>query len=103
MDKRPFPAYKGDKPYIFVSYAHANADSVYPLMTALHERGVRIWYDEGIEPGSKWRDELSSAIENADKVLFLASKRSVTSPNCEREIDFALSLGVPVRVASSEY
>ncbi|MEM6537342.1 MAG: tetratricopeptide repeat protein [Pseudomonadota bacterium] len=102
MDKRPFPAYKGDKPYIFVSYAHANADSVYPLMTALHERGVRIWYDEGIEPGSKWRDELSSAIENADKVLFLASKRSVTSPNCEREIDFALSLGVPVRVAYIE-
>ena len=26
---RPFPAYKGDEPFIFVSYAHANADTVY--------------------------------------------------------------------------
>lgn len=28
--ERPFPAYKGDEPYIFVSYAHADEDMVYP-------------------------------------------------------------------------
>jgi|GEM_PF-1898248 len=102
MDQRPFPAYKGDEPYIFVSYAHADSARVYPLLTDLRERGVNIWYDEGIEPGSKWREELSSAIQNAEKVLFIASKKSVASANCEREIDYALSLNIPVRLAYIE-
>ena len=102
MDQRPFPAYSGDEPYIFVSYAHADAATVYPLLVDLRDRGVNIWYDEGIEPGSKWREELSSAIENAEKVLFVASKKSIASSNCERELDFALSLNVPVRVVYIE-
>ena len=102
MEQRPFPAYKGDGPYIFVSYAHADSGAVYPLLSALRDRGVNIWYDEGIEPGSKWREELSSAIQNAEKVLFIASKRSVASANCERELDYALSLNIPVRLAYIE-
>ncbi len=102
MEQRPFPAYKGEGPYIFVSYAHVDSDTVYPLLIALRERGINIWYDEGIEPGSKWREELSTAIQNAEKVLFIASKRSVASANCERELDYALSLNIPVRLAYIE-
>ncbi|NNE41893.1 MAG: TIR domain-containing protein, partial [Marinicaulis sp.] len=102
MEKRPFEAYRGDDPYIFVSYAHADSETVYPLLISLRERGVNIWYDEGIEPGSKWREELSSAIEHADKVLFVVSKKSAASVNCEREIDYALSLTVPVQVVYIE-
>lgn len=102
MNQRPFPAYKGDEPYVFVSYAHADSAMVYPMLVDLRDRGVNIWYDEGIEPGSKWREELSSAIQNADKVLYVASEKSIASPNCEREIDFALSANVPVRVVYIE-
>ena len=102
MEKRPFPAYRGDEDYVFVSYAHADSARVYPLLTALRERGVNIWYDEGIEPGSKWREELSTAIANADRLLYVASKSSVASQNCERELDYALSLGVPVQVCYLE-
>ena len=102
MEERPFEAYRGDDPYIFVSYAHADSEAVYPLLIALRERGVNIWYDEGIEPGSKWREELSSAIEHADKVLFIVSKKSAASVNCEREIDYALSMSVPVQVVYLE-
>ncbi len=99
MEQRPFPAYKGDEPYVFVSYAHADSATVYPLLVDLRDRGLNIWYDEGIEPGSKWREELSNAIQNAEKVLFIASQTSIESANCEREIDYALSLNIPVRVA----
>lgn len=102
MNNRPFPAYKGDEPYVFVSYAHADSAKVYPLLVDLRDRGVKIWYDEGIEPGSKWREELSTAIQNAEKVLYIASAKSIDSPNCEREIDYALSLNVPVRVVYIE-
>ena len=30
--EKPFPAHTGDEPYIFVSYAHADDDLVYPQL-----------------------------------------------------------------------
>ena len=60
---RPFHAYRGEEPFVFVSYAHEDADVVYPEITGLHERGFNIWYDEGISPGSAWRDELAQRVE----------------------------------------
>ena len=47
----PFPAHSGSAPYLFVSYAHVNADKVYPEIAWLHEAGINIWYDEGITAG----------------------------------------------------
>jgi len=44
MDK-PFPAYQGDDPYIFVSYAHDDADLVFPEMQRLRDAGFNVWYD----------------------------------------------------------
>ena len=42
MDK-PFPAYKGDDPYVFVCYAHDDEDVVYPEMAWLHEQGINLY------------------------------------------------------------
>ena len=44
MDK-PFSAYKGNDPYVFVCYAHDDEDLVYPEMAWLHEQGINLWYD----------------------------------------------------------
>ncbi len=41
MDK-PFPAYKGDRPYVFVCYAHDDEYVVYPEIAWLHEQGINI-------------------------------------------------------------
>jgi hypothetical protein len=35
--ERPFPAYKGDDPYIFVCYAHDDSEMVYPEIIRLRE------------------------------------------------------------------
>jgi hypothetical protein len=51
--QRPFPAYDGNEPYVFVCYAHDDAGEVYPEITRLKDAGVNIWYDEGIAPGSE--------------------------------------------------
>lgn len=40
----PFPAYKGDEPYVFVSYAHDDSSQVYPEITRLHDQGFNVWY-----------------------------------------------------------
>jgi len=88
--KPPFPAYEGDEPFVFVSYSHADSDRVFEELRFLKDAGINIWYDEGITPGSRWSDELASAIERADLFLALLTTSAVSSENCLNEIDFAL-------------
>jgi len=80
--ERPFPAYQGDEPYIFVSYAHDDAELVYPEISRLKNRGFNIWYDEGIRPGSTWRDEVALALTQCSVFLYFITPRSVASRNC---------------------
>ena len=94
MDK-PFSAYSGDEPYIFVSYAHADADRVYSEIRWLHEQGFNVWYDEGIKPGSVWREELAKAIDGAAMFLFFVTPASITRPNCLREVGYAVDHEFP--------
>ena len=42
--ERPFPAYKGGKPYIFVSYAHEDSEVVFPEIQWLKDQGFNLWY-----------------------------------------------------------
>ena len=87
----PFDAYKGDKPYIFVSYAHLNSKVVFRHITRLRDEGFRIWYDEGIDPGTDWSDEIAKALTNATSFLVFVSPEMVESHNVKKEIVFALS------------
>lgn len=89
MDK-PQPAYRGTEPYIFVCYAHADANVVYPELRWLQDEGIRIWYDEGISAGRVWRAEIGAAVEGAERVLFYISPESLKSDHCNREISVAL-------------
>ena len=89
--ERPFSAYKGTEPYIFVSYAHDDAGIVYPEMLRLREAGFNIWYDEGISPGATWRDEVALALTQCSLFLYFVTPRSVASPNCQQELNFSLS------------
>jgi TolB-like protein/Tfp pilus assembly protein PilF len=96
--KRPFSAYQGDEPYVFVCYAHENADRVYPELQRLHDAGVRIWYDEGVSPGARWSDELARALSGAALVLFFSTPQSVKSKHCQDEVSFALDEQRPLLV-----
>lgn len=89
--ERPFPAYRGDAPYIFVSYSHDDADLVYPEIKRLRDEGFNIWYDEGISPGSTWRDEVALALTQCKLFLYYISPRAIRSENCLQELNFALS------------
>ncbi len=89
--KRPFPAYKGDQPYVFVSYAHDDAELVYQEIVRLREVGFNIWYDEGISPGATWRDEVALALTQCKIFLYFITPRSVASSNCLKEVNFSLS------------
>ncbi len=96
--KRPFAAYQGQEPHVFVCYAHEDAEQVYPEIQRLHERGVRIWYDEGVSPGARWTDELASKLTEASVVLFFCTPRSVRRKHCQNELNFAIDKERPLLV-----
>ena len=56
--EKPFAAYQGTEPYVFVCYAHDDSAIVYPELVWLRNQGVNVWYDEGISPGTEFPDEL---------------------------------------------
>lgn len=95
MTYNRFTAYEGPENYIFVSYAHKDTDRVFPIMEALHNRGYRIWYDEGIAPGSEWPEDIAQHMHNSAMVIAFISANSMVSVNCRREINFALSKQKP--------
>jgi TolB-like protein len=98
MSERPEPSYTGDQPFFFVSYGHADSELVYPEMRWLQEAGFNLWYDEGIHVGSVWRKAIADALTAATGMVFVATKSSVESDHCLKELSFVLDEGKPVFV-----
>lgn len=94
--EKPFPAYAGNEPYVFVCYAHVDAKTVYPEIRWLRDQGINIWYDEGISPGAEFPEYIGQAILGARLVLFYVSQKSANSRHCRDEVYFALDHDTPV-------
>jgi len=86
----PFEAYKGQGPYVFVSYAHKDKALVYPEILRLHEAGCRTWYDEGIEPGKDFSERIGVALQHCALFLVFITPNAATSTFVRDEIYFAL-------------
>lgn len=91
-----FTPYEGNEPYIFISYAHANSPDVMRVVTDMHSRGFRIWYDEGIEVGSEWPECIAEHLSAAHLMLAFISEAYMKSDNCRREMHYALSKRIKV-------
>ncbi len=97
-----FKPYEGSRPFLFVSYAHRQSDTVVATIRILHDMGWRLWYDEGIPAGSDWPSNIAEHMQNCEAVLFFLSERSLASPNCFSEMRTADRLGKPVLVIPLE-
>lgn len=84
--------YKGEEPYIFISYAHKDNDIVLSIMERMAQDGYRIWYDEGITPGSEWDDEIAEHIDKCDSFIAFISSNYLNSKNCKDELKFVRDL-----------
>lgn len=91
-------AYKGDQPYLFISYAHKDSDTVLPVITRLQKEGYRIWYDEGIAPGSSWDVYISEHLDKSCNVLAFLSKSYLKSQNCRDELALTRSKGISMNI-----
>lgn len=74
----PFPADEV-KPYIFISYAHADRNRVFPIIKGLYETGFHIWYDEGLEIGDNYYQTLKEHVKGCQLFLLFASSKSAKS------------------------
>ena len=87
----PYPAYRGKAPYVFVSYAHLDADRVFAEIRRFNEAGFNVWYDEGIAPGNEWSDEIAEALSNCAVFVVMLTPVSAPRENVLNEIDYALN------------
>ena len=90
--ERPI-AYMGDQPYIFVSYSHKDCERVWPIILKLQDEGFRIWYDDGISPGTEWDANIATHIRKCDFFAAFISRNYLESENCKDELSFVRELG----------
>ena len=86
-------AYEGNEKYIFISYSHKDKDKVFDIIKKLVNDGHNIWYDEGIDPGTEWDENIATHIEGCDGFIAFVSENYVSSDNCKDELNFARDLG----------
>ena len=78
-------------PYVFVCYAHDDAARVQPHVEWLQAHGVECWYDDrDIRAGTVWKEQIGQALERATHLMFFASRASIVSDHCDRELSFAI-------------
>nr|WP_302111433.1 toll/interleukin-1 receptor domain-containing protein [uncultured Acetatifactor sp.] len=81
--------YRGDEPYAFISYAHRNKAEVLTIIGRMQAEGCRIWYDEGIDPGTEWAEHIAQQLIGCDYFIAFLSPEYLASANCLDELSFA--------------
>ena len=77
---------------VFISYSRRDTDFVRKLNDALVAHNREAWVDwKDIPLTAEWQQEIFTNIEAADNFIFIISPDSVSSPNCRKEIDHAVS------------
>ena len=97
-----FKPYEGRRPFLFISYAHRQSDTVLDTIRILHEKGWRLWYDEGIPAGSDWPANIAQHMQSCERVIFFLSERALASHNCYSEMKAAARLGKPILLVRLE-
>lgn len=83
--------------HIFISYAHSDKAHLDRLVAWLRDSGFadhQLWYDQHIEDGNNWRDEIASALDESFVVLLILTSNSVKSLYCTYEWAYAMGQGI---------
>ncbi len=89
--KPPFEAYRGIRPFLFVSYAHRNMKDVFRILKKMNEGRYRIWYDEGIEPGNEWPEVVGTAVVKCSQYVVFMTPAAAVSRNVRNEVNLAFA------------
>jgi hypothetical protein len=85
------------KPNIMISYRTPDRVIADELYFALESGGLAPWMDyKGIQPGSKWRDELLKEVKRCAAFVALLTPEYIQSEHCRMELFIARSRGCPI-------
>lgn len=79
------------RPYVFISYAHADRDRVGYVVSLLERRRITCWMDRHLQPGSYFNQTIRDRIRNSCVVLWFASANSHDREYVRLEIDQAVA------------
>lgn len=94
INKKLYP-YRGESPYIFLSYSHKDLNEAMEIVNELQSNGYRVWYDEGIDPGTEWDENIATHVESCSILIALLSRNYLNSSNCKDELNYARDLEKP--------
>ncbi|NET02667.1 MAG: TIR domain-containing protein [Sphaerospermopsis sp. SIO1G1] len=78
---------------VFISYSRTDSDLARKLNDKLQELGKTTWFDqESIATGTDFQKEINKGIEISDNFIFIISPKSVNSPYCADEVEYACKL-----------
>ncbi|MEM9739157.1 MAG: TIR domain-containing protein [Pseudomonadota bacterium] len=77
-------------PDVFVSYAHADAEAVYPIVELVEASGRTVWIDKhGMKAGQGWAGTIVRAIKSSQMFCLMCSAASFASDHVRREVYLA--------------
>ncbi|WP_405290751.1 TIR domain-containing protein [Methanobrevibacter sp.] len=94
--REPIPAYDGENPFIFISYAHKDGYKVFPEIKLFQDMGYNVWYDEGISPGNEWLADILKYLDGSSYFVVFVTNNSVASVNVKKEIKYAINENKPI-------
>ncbi len=85
------------KKYYFISYSHKDYKEVYSDIFDFQQKGLSVWYDQGIAAGDNWKDTAEKYMMPFEcrGVVFYISENALKSKAIKAEIEFAKSTGKP--------
>lgn len=90
-------AYNGQKPLIFLSYAHRDDFMAHTLESTLRSCGLEPWVDRSrLKVGTRWEEEIKGAIGQCAALILLISPAAVASGYICKEIEMAAEQDKPI-------
>jgi hypothetical protein len=81
---------------VFFSYARHDRALVEDVVRGLGRLNTNVWFDEALEGGQAWWDEIITRVQTCDVFVQAVSPAAVDSVACGRERGYAVALGKPV-------
>lgn len=81
---------------VFVCHSHWDVNAVQALDADLRRLGYRTWRDEYMSGGTDWWHAITERIRAAQVFVFAVSANSLRSRVCTAELNYAVSLAIPV-------
>lgn len=76
---------------VFISYSRKDANIAEKICKALDREGITYFIDrKGIEGGAEFLSRITSAIDNSEVLLFMASKNAYSSKYSIKELNYAI-------------